>query len=415
MNEFHKNRENKIKEEKKSKERNKNSLFEMHTIEDEPTSPIKIDVPKKIDLGRKKFRKTKIKFRNHGSVKNIKIKDLNIDNEIIDNNDINKSTKLGCDFHLHKLVEKITLLKNNENTEVKIRENIKKLRHYCYQLRKKKKRVKKITFNYSFRKKLKDKEKKIDKVYFDNRRNTISNKNTLLLFQKKIEKNNLNKSNAVNDTSILPLNQNSYNRRKESYNKILKPIKIYKMAHSSNKNNRYLSSLKPKDKYKNLQILNQTEENYPFLKKSIKKKNKRYLKIESKNNFDENILNIEQNRKELPQSTINVLKMKFDNCNNNDDGKSKKNNRMKHNNKKPLKQKKSVKLLLNKENKDNKNNKESKDVYKYFSNITFKKDKIELHDNLKHHKTCKKIKRFTFRKENSKKSEENKDEIIKLK
>ena len=279
-------------------------------------------------------------------------------------------------------------------------------------IKKKKKRVRKITPNNSFRKKLKDKEKKIDKNIIVSRRNTISNKNTLLLFQKKIEKNNLNKSNAVNDRSHSPFNQNINKPREESYKKISKPSNIYKMAHSSNKNNRYFSLLRTKDKYKNSQALNQIEESFPILKKPTKKKNKRHLKIELKNNSDENILNINQNRKELTKSTINLIKMKFDN--NNYDGKNKKNNRMKHN-KKPLKPKKSVKLVFNKENKDNKNNKDNKDIYKYFSNFTFKNDKIELHDNLKHHKSCKKIKVYAFKKENSKNSDENKDEIIRLK
>ena len=179
-----------IKIKNKEENKNKRTSNEINTPDDDSTINY---VPKKIELGRKKFLRKKSKIRNNGSIPNFH-KNKNIINSDKDitketEKEKNNSTKLGCDLHLHKLVEKISLIKNNENIEVKIRENIKKLRNYCYQLRKKKKRIKKISRNNSFKKKSKEKIKKNDIEIHNKRRNTIVNKNTfktaLLLIQKK--------------------------------------------------------------------------------------------------------------------------------------------------------------------------------------------------------------------------------------
>ena len=118
----------------------KNYKYEVNSLDEDSTSPVINYVPKKIELGRKKLNKNKSKSRNNGSVPHIH-KTKVVSDKQLEAKSLDKSIKLGCDFRLHKLIEKITLIKHNENTEGKIRENIKKLRNYCYQLRKKKKKL----------------------------------------------------------------------------------------------------------------------------------------------------------------------------------------------------------------------------------------------------------------------------------
>ena len=154
---------NKIKNKNKSIEENK-MQFEFNSLEEDSSSPIKSFFPKKIELGRKKFLETKPKPRHHESVLKISKKNVNLSKEVNENK-LNKSTKLGNgDLHLYELIEKITSIKQNENKEGVIRENIKKLRNYCYQLRKKRKKIKVNTNkNNSSRKKSKFREKKIER------------------------------------------------------------------------------------------------------------------------------------------------------------------------------------------------------------------------------------------------------------
>ena len=101
-------------------------------------------LPKKIDLGRKKFLQNKPKHRNNKSIQFVHKDKISSDKKLVNENILNKSTKIENEsLHLHKLIEKITLIKNNEHTEGIILENLKKLRQYCYQLRKKRKKKKK--------------------------------------------------------------------------------------------------------------------------------------------------------------------------------------------------------------------------------------------------------------------------------
>ena len=109
----------------KLKEEKTTNNYEINSLDEDSISPVINYVPKKIEVGHKKLNKNKSRRRNNGSIPNIHKYKI-VSDKKLEQSLSNKSTKLGCDFHLHKLVEKITLIKNNENTEGKIRENIKK-------------------------------------------------------------------------------------------------------------------------------------------------------------------------------------------------------------------------------------------------------------------------------------------------
>ena len=413
-----------IKIQNNNKEDNKNTTYEINTPDDDSTT---INyVPKKIELGRKKFLRKKSKIKNNGSIPNLhKNKNIIIsDKEIIKEKEKekNNSTKLGCDFHLHKLVEKISLIKKNENTEAKIRENIKKLRNYCYQLRKKKKKIKKISRNNSLKKKSKDRLKKYDKELNNKRRTTIVNKNSfktaLLLMQKKYEtinnnnsNNNQNKSNNEKDNSQSPIrviHQCNTNIKKKSTAKVVKLSNNFKIIQNpSYKIYRY-SAIKYKEKNKILKILNEENTNKTLSKKNTKKKYKKQIKTEQKDNSEISIEYINKKNKDIVRSSTNIFKLKFDTTNGGDESK----NKNRHS-----------KLKINKKNNSNKkknhkneNNKDNEEEKRLITHINLKNDKIELHDNLKHNKSCKKLNKFKIiKKENSKNIEDTHDDLIKLK
>jgi hypothetical protein len=401
---------NKIKEES-----NRLSIIEMTSMEEESTSPI-IDFPKKIELGGKKFLKGKSRFRNNGSIIQNIPKKISSEKEIMNENILNKSTKLGNgDLHLHKLIEKITSIKNNESTEGVIRQNIKKLRNYCYQLRKKRKKIRKpsINKNNSSRKKSKDRgEKKIERSIFK-KRSSILNKDVIekslfLIKQNDKNKTKHRKSNPRNDTSPSPSPSPhfNFNVKKKSTAEVVKfnlnnnkyKINIIPPA----KNIKYHSSIKNKEKIKKFQTLNEIPENNKQNKLAVKKKFKKSFLTEEKMNTEENTPYINQIKKEIMRSTMNEIKMKIDA---NEDGEKKKfkNNKLKLiNNKRLLNKNISINISHYPENE-----------FKYFNTLN-KKDKIALHEGLI--KSSKKIRKIEpNKKENTRKSQENDEEIIKLK
>ena len=407
-----------IKIKNKEENKNKRTSNEINTPDDDSTINY---VPKKIELGRKKFLRNKTKIRNNGSIpnfhknKNIIISDKDITKET--EKEKNNSTKLGCDLHLHKLVEKISLIKNNENIEVKIRENIKKLRNYCYQLRKKKKRIRKISRNNSFKKKSKEKIKKNDIEIHNKRRNTIVNKNTfktaLLLIQKKIE-NNQNKTNNEKDNSnspVHPIHQYKTFIRKNSTAKAPKLSNNLKNSQNTSTNNYGYSTIKNKEKNKYLKIVNDDIASKTLSKKNNKKKFKKQIKTEQqKNDSGKYIQIINKGKNEIVRSSTNIFKLKFENINTNDESKNK--NKHKHN---KLKINKKNNFTIKKKSYKLENNKVNEGEKRMITNINLKNDKIELHDNLVHNKSCKKLSKIKIiKKENSKNIEDTQDDLIKL-
>ena len=113
-------------------------------IEEDAASPIINFLPKKIDLASKKL--TINDKRNTKNIENIQKlieNNLNSNESLSESKDqLNKSTKIEKNNNLHKLIEKILIIKDNENMEKIIKKYIKKLRKYCYKFRKKKKKTK---------------------------------------------------------------------------------------------------------------------------------------------------------------------------------------------------------------------------------------------------------------------------------
>jgi hypothetical protein len=416
------NKANKNKSKRNEKLDTKSSLIEVsyYSIEEDSASAVISYVPKKIELGRKKLIVSKSKVKNNETNQSIHKKKVNSDKELLNQNLLNKSTKIGAgDLHLHKLIEKITAIKNNESTEGIIRENLKKLRKYCYQLRKKKKKVRKdmAKRNSSFRKK--DKEKR--DIF--RKRNTITNKDKEIFkhsffinMQKKME-SNIYKSNPKIDIrkSPAPILNFDLNMRKKSTAKITKKTNNIKLnPRLSSKNQRFYSSIKAKEKgNQKEQKLNESF-GLKFMKKLNKKMIKKSLKV-GDNNHEESIPLLTQIPK--GKSTYNENKLKFDfyNININNDGNDKnkiKNSKIKYY-KKNLNKDGSIKLIYTKEE-------ESEDQeHKYFNKINHKKDKVELHDNM-FHKSHQKIKKFdSVKKDNlnflKNNDSENNEEIIRLK
>ena len=402
-----------IKNKDKNKRKEESIIqFDLHSLEEESPSPVMSFFPKKIELGRKKFMEAKPKPRHHESVHKISKKNVNLSKEI-NENQLNKSTKLGNrDLNLYELIEKITLIKNNESKEDIIRQNIKKLRNYCFQLRKRRKKIKinaNANKNNSSRKKSKFKEKKIERSA-DKKRSTILNKDvvekSLFLIKQKMEGM---KTNITNDISPSPSPRFNVNLRKKSTAKVLKlnlnnKYKINIIP--PNKNQKKFSMIKNKEKLKKLQSVTEMSEN-KFLNKLSRKKKKKSFNGEikpNKTNTEENVPSINQISKNLTRSTINEIKIKFENVNEESDKNKLRINRLRNNHKKSLN-----KNTINPAN----NNIVKKNSLRYFDSINTRKDRVELHDIL--NKSSKKLKNSEQRKEKARKSEENNDEIIKLK
>ena len=254
------------------------------------------------------------------------------------------------------------------------------------------------------------KKKKIERSA-DKKRSTILDKDvvekSLFLIKQKMEGN---KTNIINDISPSPSPSFNVNLRKKSTAKVLKlnlnnKYKINIIP--PNKNLKNFSTIKNKEKLKKLQSVTEITEN-KFLNKLNRKKKKKSLNGENKTNktnTEENIPSINQISKNITRSTINEIRMKFENVNEESDKNKLRINRLKYNHKKSL----NKNTTTNPAN----NNIVQKNSLRYFNSINPRKDRVELHDNL--NRSTKKIKNSEQRKENARKNEENNDEIIKLK
>ena len=149
---------NKIKIRPKNKSRINIKKVEKPSFEEESVSPLNSFFPKKIEIGRRKLPQNKSK--NKGSIPNILHKGIKLEKYNENKHPlVSYSTRMNKrDLHLEKLIGRITVIKDNIINEDIIKQSIKKLRKICYQLRKKKKKFKKIV-NYSFRRKTMDRER----------------------------------------------------------------------------------------------------------------------------------------------------------------------------------------------------------------------------------------------------------------
>ena len=112
------------------------------SYDEEALSPIINYFPQKKNLYTKNATLDKRYTKNNGSIQKFIENNLNTDNSLSKEDQLNQSTKIQNN-NLHKLIDRILSLKDNENMEEIIKRNIKKLRKYCYRFRKKKKKNKK--------------------------------------------------------------------------------------------------------------------------------------------------------------------------------------------------------------------------------------------------------------------------------
>ena len=107
------------------------------SYEEEVASPVINFIPKKINLGAKRITIFDKRYtKNNGSILKF------IEKDSLEKEDqLNKSLRIEKS-NMNKLIEKILIIKNNENMESIIKSNIKKLRKYCYKFRIKKKKRK---------------------------------------------------------------------------------------------------------------------------------------------------------------------------------------------------------------------------------------------------------------------------------
>ena len=191
---------------------------EKEPSDEESMSPLNSFIPKKVELGKRKMAQIKIN-KNKGSIPTLHHKMMGLE-KFNDNKSliISQSTRMNKrDLNLDKLIGRITCIKDNVEHEDIIKESIQKLRNYCYQLRKKKKKPKKI-LNYIFpktpmnRDREKVKERENEKY---RKRNAI--KNTLYIPKPELlYKSFYNSSKKANAKSPNFPNSNNSNKKKNS-------------------------------------------------------------------------------------------------------------------------------------------------------------------------------------------------------
>ena len=255
---------NRVKSVKKKIENN-NYILELNgqSYEEDVVSPIINYIPKKINLGSKKLEiNSKRLTKNNGSIQKFIEDNLNKEKSNLNEDQLNKSTKIEKS-NINKLIYKILNIKNNENMESIIKENIKKLRKYCYKFRKKKKKK--------------------------------GNKSQQ-------QKNNIN------------INSNKLSDLKDEEKQKSSPLKI--IPSPKNKKSRNYPLLKYKKKIEKLPTLNEEEENkYKFglyKKRKIIKQPKTPEKINKNNiNEEENVPYIHNLQKDIMRTSINERPYKF--------------------------------------------------------------------------------------------------------
>jgi len=306
------------------------------SYEEEVASPVINFIPKKINLGAKRITIFDKRYtKNNGSILKF------IEKDSLEKEDqLNKSLRIEKS-NMNKLIEKILIIKNNENMESIIKSNIKKLRKYCYKFRIKKKK-----------RKNKSQEQKSNL-------NSMSSKK---LFTKKHDK-----------------------ERKST------PFKI--IPHPSNKRQKKFSNLNIQRKFKKLKTLNEedgksakiektknkiskqlkTSENINTNKSANNSNNSHYI-IKVNNSEDEPAPDLHHIKRELMRSVINERPSKYNIHHNSkfsdkNDKNKQKSNKKKNNFKK---------MIMRKVSAFN-----PKEIGRMkFSMKKIKRDKLDLEDNL---------------------------------
>ena len=239
---------NKIRSKKKSRVILHTPKDKKSSFEEDLDSQLNSFFPKKIELGRRKLKPNKSK--NKGSIPNILHKGIHFEKENGDRRPMmSQSTRMNKrDLHLNRLIGRITIIKDYKINEDMIKASIKKLRNYCYQLRKKKKRPKKFN-NYSYSKKSIDKNKikkrnAIKETGLLKKSDTLTKQSFFRNYMNISKKNmvkleNLHISNKNKKLSKISLKSLSPSRQENKVNKAFFPLvrrAKYKKGKKSNKN-----------------------------------------------------------------------------------------------------------------------------------------------------------------------------------
>lgn len=340
---------------KKIEKSKKQSEFIGSSNDEDVVSPILNFLPKKIDLASKKLTSIDKRYtKNNESIQHFIENNLNKDKSLTKEEDqLNKSTKIEKS-NLHKLIEKILRIKNNENMEKIIKKNIKKLRKYCYKFRKKK-----------------EKNNKIHKIQET-------------------------KANIHSTSKNLDIKNNE-----EKVEKIRKPSHFKIMPHSSSKKPKNYLTIKNKRNPIKLKTLNEDDGNNLVIhlhkikdRKPFKSSENNKNKEKKKNSNEESVPYLYDIQKELMKSSINKKPSKFDiRYVTNVEKNISRNKNLKNNKKKIFI--KNTSLFY------------GKDLEKIRLSIQKeKKNKVELHDTLlaKSNKSNKKIKKLEINKSENKKN-----------
>ena len=319
------------------------------SYDEEALSPILNFFPQKKNLYTKNATLDKRYTKNNGSIQKFIENNLNTDNNSLSKEDqLNQSTKIEKN-NLHKLIERILKLKNNENMEKIIKRNIKKLRKYCYRFRKKKKKNKRNK-SHEYR----------------------TNTNNLNVLSKQLNKEK-EKEYRHSHFKDMPKHSSKKHKNYCSLNKKRSMLKLKTLSEDDNKNIiiklHRIKSINPK-KIENDNINN------------------------SNNEVKEQVPNIHEIKKELMHSSLNKIPLRLFNINN--CLKKMEINKIKNNKKgnKP-------KVIIR-----NASLFKGKEIEKLKINVKKdKKDKIELRDNLQF-KSNKKVKKLEL---NNKKEIKNRN------
>ena len=348
------------------------------SYEEDIVSPILNFFPKKIDLASKKLTVADKRYtKNIENIQKLIEENINTDEEDL----LNKSTKIENN-NLHKLIDKILSIKNNENMEKVIKKNIKKLRKYCYKFKKKKKKNKThksrehkanihITTSKNLNFKIIEKEK--DK---DNDRK-MSNFHPIHHVSSKKQKNFSSVKHKRKIIKLKTLNEDDGKKLIIQLHKVKipKPVKTSENKTNNNTNDNTITNI------------NTTISNHNKINNTNEENNIKTIINNNNNDNDEDVPYLQDIKKELMRSSINKKPSKFD-----------------IRNIEKIKNKNSKKIIKKRIMNRNTSLFFGKEMGKLdFSLKKEKRDKVELHDTLLN-KNNKKVKKVEMNKSEKKKN-----------
>jgi len=405
------------------------SIFEEDSI-----SPVVSFSPKKIELGFKRVNllKKSMKIDENSVQKFLKEKiNLNLGKEIANKDRFNKSTRIE-NRGLYRLVDKILMIKMNENAQDTIKKNIIKLRKYCNKLKKKKKKVKKVirpknqsmpkvqknkiiqknylkrmtlTNNKSYLKKslFGSKDLKLDRKRVEIRLSTAKQLNINLIEMEEMVKEKEKEKEREKVKEFVITKEKGKRLNKNSSSRIIKNV-------ATIKKDKYFEASNKKKGLRRMQTLNGNN-NKKIIEDIKKLKPKKVVKNENNKN-DESISSYHQIEKEfiLSSKFQRPSKFLFNSTNNREIYKTKINSQFDLSKMSSSKDKKGFIQSFVYKDKDKEKDKDNKDKDRLRSSTKKNKKSAKMYENFLH--SNRKDDKYTIGKI-EKKSTFNKEEVIK--